>query len=121
MMATDKNIQPGVNTPIDENESVAVPQTETSSCDGTSSLLTIPLKPPTTFEQQIELFKSRGLIIKDERHALNVLQRINYYRLTSYCLSFKKDDKYCEGTTFEDIISLYEFDKKLRHSLLDIC
>lgn len=110
----------GIKNSIDKNERNAVSQARTSSCNSANSSLTIPLKPPTTFEQQIELFKNRGLIIKDERHALNVLQRINYYRLTSYCLSYKKGDRYCEGITFEDIISLYEFDKKLRHSLLDI-
>jgi len=105
---------------MDTTENIQVPQANTSSCDGINSLFTVPLKPPTTFEQQIELFKSRGLVIKDERYVLSVLQRINYYRLTSYCLGFKNDDRYCEGTTFEDIIGLYEFDKKLRHSLLDI-
>lgn len=35
-------------------------------------------------------------------------------------MSFKNGDRFCEGVSFEDITELYEFDKKLRHLLLDI-
>jgi len=37
------------------------------------------IKKPTTFEEQIELLKSRGLIVDDEEKAFYILQRINYY------------------------------------------
>jgi len=41
---------------------------------------------------------------------------VNYYRLTSYLLPFKSsNDCYIEGTVFENVYKLYEFDKKLRH------
>jgi len=41
-------------------------------------------KPPTTFQEQVDLLKSRGLIINDPNKALQNISRINYYRLSSY-------------------------------------
>lgn len=101
-MSTKENDQPSINTSI---------------CTNGSNDVSVPVKPPTTFKQQTEILKKRGLIIKDERYALKVLQRINCYRLSAYCLSLKNGDKFCEGVSFEHITELYEFDRKLRHLL----
>ena len=38
-------------------------------------------KPFKTYEEQIELLKSRGLTIKDECFARHVLQYMSYYDL----------------------------------------
>jgi abortive infection bacteriophage resistance protein len=79
-----------------------------------------PLKPPKKFEEQLEILKSRGLIINNESFALEILKRINYYRLTGYMLSFKTpEDAFLQNITFEDIYSIYLFDKKLRLLLLE--
>jgi len=78
------------------------------------------IKPPTTFEQQIEIFRSRNLIIEDEKEAIEFLKRVNYYRLTGYTLTLKKNDRFFDGVTFNDIRHLYEFDKKLRNLLLEV-
>jgi len=80
-----------------------------------------PIKTPKTFEEQLEILKNRGLIINDEALALAVLKEINYYRLSGYMLSLKsKDNLFLPNITFENIYSIYKFDKQLRLLLLDI-
>ena len=71
-------------------------------------------KPAKTYEEQIQLLKSRGLVVESEDFASEVLSKINYYRLSAYTLTLKKDDRFYEGVTFEQLYSLYEFDRKLR-------
>jgi len=79
------------------------------------------MKKPTTFEEQLSLMKSRGLVIGDEDKCLAFLRSNNYYRLSAYLLPFKqKDDLYISGTTFEKIYQIYEFDRKLRLLLLSV-
>ena len=41
-------------------------------------------KPAICVKEQIELLKSRGLIIADENFAENILSNITYYRLSAY-------------------------------------
>lgn len=61
----------------------------------------IELKPPTTYEEQLDLLRSRGLIIPNEVNAITVLKRINYYRFTAYTLTFKENDKFFSNVTFD--------------------
>ena len=45
----------------------------------------------------------------------------SYYRLIkAYSRTLKKDRKYIEGTTFEDIVDLYLFDMEFRHILFSL-
>lgn len=89
-----------------------------------SGVLMIPsessVKRPTTFEEQITILKSRGLIIDDEDKAKRVLERVNYYRLSAYSLSLKRDDKFHPGVTFEHVVALYEFDQRFRYLLMEM-
>lgn len=79
------------------------------------------VKPFKTFEEQIEILINRGLIINDHEYAKYILSNINYYRFTAYLLSYKNNDNtYIEGITFENIYSLYNFDRELRALLIDI-
>ncbi|HLR11343.1 MAG TPA: Abi family protein [Sporosarcina sp.] len=78
----------------------------------------IHIKQPKTYEEQIELFKKRGLIIEDEASAITILSKINYYRFSAYTLTLKKDNVFHENASFDQIYSLYEFDRKLRLELL---
>lgn len=79
------------------------------------------LKPPATYKEMVEILKSRGLAIVNEERAIEIFQRISYYRLTGYLLPFKvNEESYLGGTTFEQIVDLYEFDMRLRSLLLDI-
>src|SRR5690606_2072108 len=76
------------------------------------------IKKPTTPQEQVEIFRSRGLIIENEERAIDILSRINYYRLSAYTLTFKQNDKFLNGVTFEGVYQLYEFDRKLRSLLM---
>ncbi len=78
------------------------------------------VKRPTTFEEQIQILKSRGLVIDDEDFAIRTLRHINYYRLSAYTLSLKQDDKFLSGTSFEHIFKLYEFDRRFRYMIMEM-
>lgn len=41
-------------------------------------------RPWKSFEQQLELLESRGMVIGDRDSALQYLERIGYYRLSAY-------------------------------------
>ena len=84
-------------------------------------------KPFKTVEEQIEILKSRGLIIKDEKRALLFLKNNNYYELINGYKDFfidkkkteeEKKDVYKSDIAFEDIVSLYEFDFEIRSIIL---
>ena len=66
----------------------------------------------------IPLLQSRGLSITDENKAQHYLTHIGYYRLSAYMyplLQIPKDQHlYKRGATFEKVMMLYRFDKKLR-------
>lgn len=77
-------------------------------------------KKPLLYTQQIDLYKSRGLTIDDEQKAERYLNEISYYRLSAYALPFQKvKDTYDEGTTFQNILDLYLFDRELRLLVFD--
>lgn len=79
------------------------------------------IKPPKTFKEQVELLKSRKFHLENSEYAEKTLKQINYYRLVAYGLTLKdpfiKDD-YASGTTFNQMLLLYEFDRRLRLLLL---
>lgn len=71
-------------------------------------------------EEQIEILKYKGLVIQDEEYAKEVLLRENYFFLNGYrhLFAVSKDNKrYIEGTRFEELYSLFLFDRKLRNIL----
>jgi len=51
-----------------------------------------PVKPPTTFAEQLAILRKRNLTIGDDKSALSVLMNLNYYRFTGYLLPFKNPD-----------------------------
>lgn len=77
------------------------------------------LKPAKTFEEQIEILKERNMKIIDEKYSINILKKINYYRLTGYALQFKKNNNYGGNISFHHMYKLYEFDKNLRQLILN--
>lgn len=79
----------------------------------------VELKEPKTLQEQLNILKSRKMIIEDENRALEILKRTNYYRITAYALQFKVDDEY-KNVSFNKMYKLYEFDKKLRHLILGV-
>jgi abortive infection bacteriophage resistance protein len=68
----------------------------------------------------LQKFKGRNLIVEDEEFALQKLKECNYYRLTAYTLHLKQDDVFVPGTTFEQIVRLYDFDSQLRNMLIPL-
>lgn len=78
-------------------------------------------KAPKAIKEQIELLKSRGLIIQDEAKAKYLLQHISYYRLSGYWFAFYENvetKQFKTETTFELVFHLYCFDQKLRKLIL---
>ncbi len=69
-------------------------------------------------DEQLEIFKYKGLVIDDEKFAKNVLLRENYFFLNGYRHLFMKsanNKRYIEGTTFEELYSLFLFDRQFRN------
>ncbi|MBF2058070.1 MAG: Abi family protein [Cyanobacterium sp. T60_A2020_053] len=83
------------------------------------------VKPPLTIEEQIQLLTGRGLIINNIISVKHHLRFIGYYRLSAYFLPFcvnntqEKSHNFQENVTFEDILNIYIFDRKLRLLVLD--
>ena len=80
-------------------------------------------KKPLTIDEQIALLANRGLIIDDIEFAKQFLSNVSYYRLRAYTYPFQEnqgnDHSFHSNITFERIIELYDFDRKLRLLLLD--
>lgn len=77
-------------------------------------------KKPLNPKEQIAKLKTRGLIFNDEALAEQQLMNISYYRLRAYTFPFQNNESGQEhfflrnDISFEDIIDLYCFDRKLR-------
>lgn len=79
-------------------------------------------KQPTTYDEQVAKLASRGMVIADAAKAAQLLHDINYYRFGAYWLGFEHDHathQFKAGTTFEQVVMLYEFDRALRLMVLD--
>lgn len=78
-------------------------------------------KPFMTYDQQLQKMRDKHLIISDEDGAKDTLRRIGYFSLVSgYKDLFKNPTTrdYRDGTTFQDIVALYQFDESLRELTL---
>ena len=82
------------------------------------------IKPFLTYEEQVNHLMAQGLYIGDRKYAVNVLSTVNYYRLiNAYALGLYTDKtkaEFKEGTTFQQIYSLYQFDAILRHIMTEL-
>jgi abortive infection bacteriophage resistance protein len=79
-------------------------------------------KPATTYAEQIQILKTRGLAIPDEKRALHCLTHHNYYRLSAYRFAFTvagNPDEFQAGTTFDDLWNVYHFDRTLRQFITE--
>ena len=69
-------------------------------------------------DEQIEIFKHKGLIVQDEKYAKQVLLRENYFFLNGYRHLFYKSETekvFIKGATFEELYSLFLFDRSFRN------
>lgn len=92
-------------------------------------------RPWCSYQDQLEILKSRGMVVTDEDAALSYLERVGYYRLSAYWYPFRifkidqdkdsgqlvsiRQDDFVANTQFVDAVDLYLFDKKLRLLVLD--
>ena len=71
-----------------------------------------------TLDEQIEILKNKKLVIGNENYAKDVLLRENYFFLNGYRHLFMDPNNqkvFVEGTRFEEVYSLFLFDRSLRN------
>ena len=84
-------------------------------------------KPFKTYRQQLNILRSRNLVIDNGSKAIDILKKEGYYNIINGYKEIFLDeqhtkqigsDYYKTGTTFYNIYALYEFDRELRSILL---
>lgn len=71
-----------------------------------------------TLDEQITIMEYKGMTVPDKEYAKEVLLRENYFFLNGYRHLFLKsetDKKFIEGTTFNELYSLFLFDRQFRN------
>jgi abortive infection bacteriophage resistance protein len=100
-------------------------------------------KPWRSYSDQLDQLIDRGMAVTDRARALDYLERIGYYRLSGYWFAFRERseplclldefgrkpkkvreerialDAFRAGTTFQNAVDLYVFDKQLRLLVMD--
>lgn len=81
-------------------------------------------KPATTFAQQIAHLIAQGMNVPDRALTEHWLRHVSYYRLSAYWLPFENPKtqtgpRFRSGTSFDTIVALYDFDRRLRLLVLD--
>ena len=69
-------------------------------------------------DEQIEILKSKGLIINDIDRAKEILFRENYFFVSGYRHLFQnknRDNVFLPGTTFEELYGTFVFDRNIRN------
>lgn len=70
-----------------------------------------------TTDRQIEILQERGLLINDVKKAIETLDSISYFRLAGYWRHLEVErisHQFKAGSTFDEVVELYSFDKRLR-------
>ena len=71
-----------------------------------------------TIDEQISILESKGLEIPEKEIAKIVLLKENYFFLSGYRHIFmkqNKDSKFLAGTTFNELYTMFLFDRKIRN------
>ncbi|WP_283793618.1 Abi family protein [Gulosibacter molinativorax] len=79
-------------------------------------------KPPLSLDDLVDRLVGRGLTVPDRDRARRYLRHIGYYRLSPYSIPFQQggpDHLLYEGTSFDDVLDLYVFDRALRLLVMD--
>lgn len=81
------------------------------------------MKEFKTIDEQLDLLKSRNMTFNDEENAKKILLNNNYYNIINgykdLFLDINNKNNYKIGTTFEEVYSLYDFDRQLRNIFLE--
>ena len=81
-------------------------------------LFVLEVKQFKTIDEQIKILESRGLIIDDREKAKQSLSNLNYYRLSGYTLTLRKNDRFYKNVKFSEVMQIYNFDMELRAALM---
>lgn len=71
-----------------------------------------------TIDEQVEILRSKGMIIDDEYTVKEILLRENYFFISGYrhlFLENAKSKKYKQGTEFRELYAMFHFDRQLRN------
>ena len=70
-----------------------------------------------TIDEQLDILKSKGLVIEDYDKAKEVLLRENYFFLNGYRSPFlvTGSKRFIDGTTFDELHALFTFDRFFRN------
>lgn len=71
-----------------------------------------------TLDEQIEILREKGLIINDEAKAKDALFKESYFFISGYrhlLMEGNQDSQFVNGSTFEELYSLFLFDRHLRN------
>lgn len=72
-------------------------------------------KPWLSYQDQIALLQSRGMVIDDVHTAIEFLEHVNYYRFSRFCAAFETSrHQFADGVTFEQVQGACAFDRDLR-------
>ena len=72
-------------------------------------------KPWLSYQDQISLLQSRGLVVTDVQTATDFLRHVNYYRFSGYCVAFESvRHQFHNDVSFEHVQAAYNFDRILR-------
>ena len=80
-------------------------------------------KPVLPINELVNEIRKKGIQIDDENFVSEILTRLNYQRLLAYRNKFllsQNPEVFKEGTNFNDIYSLYKFDRELKFILQKI-
>lgn len=82
------------------------------------------LKPVLSYEKQIErLTQIHNLVINDKETAIDILNKVNYYRLSGYGIGLTQGndkERYQDGIPLEHLYELYKFDSELKNKLVHL-
>lgn len=67
----------------------------------------------------IDFLEAKGLSIQNKEYAKHCISYIGYYRLKIYMRPFEEARQFNGGATFEQIVEIYNFDRRLRLLCLD--
>lgn len=79
-------------------------------------------KPPLSLDELVDRLAERGLGVPEPERAARYLRHIGYYRLSPYSIPFQEggaDHLFRAGTSFDDLLDLYVFDRALRLLVMD--
>lgn len=86
-------------------------------------LFEVRVKPSLSWDEQVALMLSRGLVVNNVSACARFLAATNYYRFSGYARYFQKaphlgDNDFRRGATFDEIRAVYDADEALRNALV---